>query len=133
MAELKDRIKQLRNEKGITQDDLASYLRISRSTVAGYETGKRKPDTDTLQKIVEYFDVSVDYILGLTDERTPADKIKKALSDDPELADFWDKLSQREDLQLLFKQTKDLSPKAIHQVIRIIKAIEDEEHEKYNS
>ncbi|MDI3548175.1 MAG: hypothetical protein PWR10_1827 [Halanaerobiales bacterium] len=60
------------------------------------------------------------------------DKIKAALSDDPELADFWDKLSEREDLQLLFKQTKDMDPAGVRQIIRIIKAIEEEEEERYN-
>ncbi|MBE3593404.1 MAG: XRE family transcriptional regulator, partial [Thermoanaerobacter sp.] len=49
------------------------------------------------------------------------------VSDDPELFEFWNTLKKREDLKLLFKQTKKLSPKDIKQIIRIIKAIEDEE------
>lgn len=59
-----------------------------------------------------------------------ADKIKSALAGDPELAGVWDKLSKRPDLQLLFKQTKDMSPRGVKQVIRIIKAIEEEERER---
>ena len=56
-----------------------------------------------------------------------SEKIKAAITDDPELAEFWEELSQREDLQLMFKQTRDLSPQSIRKVIKIIKAIEDEE------
>lgn len=127
MSSLKNRLKELRKEKGITQKELANYLKVSRSTVAGYETDKRKPEYETLQKIADYFNVSVDYLLGSTNEKSSADKIKKALTDDPELSDAWEKISQREDLQLLFKQTKDMDESSIRQVIRIIKAIEDEE------
>lgn len=124
---LKDRLKELRKEKEITQEKLANYLNVSRSTIAGYETGKRKPEYETLQKLANYFNVSVDYLLGNSKERSSAEKIKKAISDDGELQEVWEQISQRENLQLLFKQTKDLDDSTIKQIIRIIKAIEDEE------
>lgn len=56
-------------------------------------------------------------------------KIAAALQADPELLEFWQELSRRQDLQLMFKQVKDLSPETIRKVVRIIKAIEDEEAE----
>jgi len=124
---LKERLKELRNEKGITQEELSNYLNVSRSTIAGYETGKRKPEYETLQKLANYFNVSLDYLLGSSNERSSADKIKNAISDDKELQETWEQISQRENLQLLFKQTKDLDDSTIKQIIRIIKAIEDEE------
>jgi transcriptional regulator with XRE-family HTH domain len=92
-----------------------------------YEIGQRDPDTETLQKLSDIFGVSVDYLLGKTDIRNPSDEITEAVEDDPELLEFWNELKQREDLKLLFKQTRKLSPKDIKQVIRIIKAIEEEE------
>jgi len=55
------------------------------------------------------------------------DKLKDAIAKDPEFVSFWDKTAQREELKLLFKQIKDLKPKTIKQIIRIIKAIEEEE------
>ncbi len=132
MSDFKDRLKQLRNEKDIFQKDLAKIIGVSSGAIAMYETGKRTPDKDILDKLATYFEVSVDYLLGRTDERSPADKIKESLSSDPELADFWDKLSQREDLQLMFKQTKDLSPSTIRQIMGIIKIIEKEEEQRNN-
>lgn len=54
----------LRKEKGVTQKDLAEYLQISRQAYANYEAGNRSPDFETLIKISEYFDVTVDYLLG---------------------------------------------------------------------
>ncbi|MGF7431057.1 helix-turn-helix transcriptional regulator [Thermoanaerobacterium thermosaccharolyticum] len=122
-----ERLSQLRKEKGLTQEELAKALNMTRSSLSLYEIGKRDPDTDTLKKIADFFNVSTDYLLGQTDIRNQADEITQAVEDDPELAEFWNDLKQREDLKLLFKQTKKLSPKAIKQVMRIIKAIEDEE------
>lgn len=129
---LSRRLKKLRKEKQISQKDLAKKLNLSPSTIAMYETEKRKPDSETLERMSNYFDVSIDYLLGLTDERSSADKIKKAISDDPELHDVWDKISKRENLQLLFKQTKNLDDSSIRQIIRIIKAIEEDEEKRYN-
>ncbi|HHV73076.1 MAG TPA: helix-turn-helix domain-containing protein [Thermoanaerobacterium sp.] len=123
-----ERLSQLRKEKGLTQEELAKALNMTRSSLSLYEIGKRDPDTDTLKKIADFFNVSTDYLLGQTDIRNQADEITDAVSDDPELAEFWSELKKREDLKLLFKQTKKLSPKAIRQVMRIIKAIEDEEN-----
>ncbi len=129
---IKNRIKKLRKENDLSQRALAKKLNLSPSTIAMYETGDRKPDSDTLQKIANYFNVSVDYLLGNTDERSPAHKIKQALSNDPALLKFWDELKEREDLQLMFKQTKDLPPETIKQIIEIIKTFEKEQDEKYN-
>lgn len=122
-----NQIKRLRKEKDLLQKELAKELGLTQQTISLYESNKREPDSEILYKIASYFGVSVDYLLGISSERTPADKINEALSSDPELADFWDKISKRKDLQLMFKQTKDMSPEQVKQIIRIIKAIEDEE------
>lgn len=115
------RLKQLREERGMLQKELALSVGLSQQTISLYEAGKRNPDRDTLLKIARYFDCSTNYLLGHTNERSPAEKIKAAISGDPELADFWKEISQREDLQLLFRQTRDMSPKGVRQIIRIIK------------
>lgn len=62
-----NRIKELRNEKGLLQSDVAKYIKKSERIVGFYETGQRDPNTDTLLKLSELFDVSVDYILGKSD------------------------------------------------------------------
>lgn len=129
---LGDRLKKLRKEKDLYQKDVAKDIGLTASAIGFYEQGKRKPDNDTLQKLADYYDVSTDYLLGRTNERSSADKIKNAVSDDPDLQDAWKKISQREDLQLLFKQTKDMDESSIRQVIRIIKAIESEESNNGN-
>lgn len=67
-----ERLKRLRMEKGITQKELADRLHISRSTIAGYESLGKEPDGEKLCALAEFFEVSVDYLLGITDSRSPA-------------------------------------------------------------
>ncbi|MCI8470183.1 MAG: helix-turn-helix transcriptional regulator [Clostridia bacterium] len=64
-----NRIKELRNEKGLMQSDVAKYIGKSERLVGFYENGERDPNTDTLLKLSELFDVSVDYILGKSDSK----------------------------------------------------------------
>jgi len=58
------RLKLLRENKKITQAELSTILKISPSTIGMYEQGRREPDSSTLKKIANYFNVSIDYLLG---------------------------------------------------------------------
>lgn len=68
-----ERLASLRKRKGLSQYALAERLNFSRGQLANYEQGKREPDYNTLQKIADFFEVSVDYLLGRTDKPTPMD------------------------------------------------------------
>jgi transcriptional regulator with XRE-family HTH domain len=57
-------IKELRENNGLTQEEVSKKLNIARATYANYETGKREPNFETLQKIAALFVVSTDYLLG---------------------------------------------------------------------
>ncbi|SNY19209.1 DNA-binding transcriptional regulator, XRE-family HTH domain [Orenia metallireducens] len=61
---LSEKLKKLRKEKEITQAELAEVLDVSTSMVGMYETNSRNPSYEILIKIADYFDVSVDYLLG---------------------------------------------------------------------
>lgn len=63
-------LKSLRTVKGMTQEELAKALNISRSTVGMYENGSREPDYETLEAIADYFNVDIDYLLGRTNLTT---------------------------------------------------------------
>lgn len=62
------RIKELRKNRGLTAKQFAEEIKVAESTVSLYENGKREPDYETLKRIADFFNVSVDYILGRTDE-----------------------------------------------------------------
>ena len=56
-------LKNLRELHNVKQEELAEYLKVSRPTIAGYETKRREPDYERLTKIAEFFQVSTDYLL----------------------------------------------------------------------
>lgn len=135
-VDLSTRLKDLRQTKSVDQETVANMLEVSRSTYTKYETGQNKPSHDALIKLANYFSVSTDYLLGQTADPRSIDDINKAnqerisraLAGEPaELLDFWEELKQRDDLFLLFKQARELDDDSIRRIIRIIKAIEDEE------
>lgn len=57
-------LKKLRKEKGISQLKLAMDLNMTQNTISRYETGEREPGINELIKIADYFDVSIDYLVG---------------------------------------------------------------------
>ena len=66
-------LKILRNQKGISQQKLADYLGVSRSTVAMWEVSSNEPDTEMLTRIADYFNVSIDYLLGRAEASEPVE------------------------------------------------------------
>lgn len=73
-----DRLKELREDQGMTQTDLANLLNISRTSISGYETEANDPSIDILIKIADIFNVSLDYLLGRTKEKYNLNLMNKA-------------------------------------------------------
>lgn len=69
MGTLATRLKQLRLERGITLEQVAKDLNTTKVTISRYENSVREPKSDTLRQLANYFDVSIDYLLGESDER----------------------------------------------------------------
>lgn len=65
---LNKRLVSLRKKKKWTQKDIAGKLNISRSAYAGYEIGRRVPEYSTLENMANLFEVSIDYLVGRTEE-----------------------------------------------------------------
>lgn len=65
------RLKSLREDSDMSQKDLAGAIGVSPSTIGMYESNKRTPDSEMLNRIADFFQVSVDYLLGRTNEKTP--------------------------------------------------------------
>lgn len=67
MVKFKERLKELRLEKELSQEELARALKINQRSISNWETGARQPDFETLILIAEYFSVTTDYLLGIAD------------------------------------------------------------------
>jgi transcriptional regulator with XRE-family HTH domain len=69
------RLKEIRREKKLTQEQLGQKVNVTKVSISGYESGNRTPDMDTLQKIADVLEISVDYLLGRTDTSSDANYI----------------------------------------------------------
>ena len=69
-----ERLKGLRENKDFKQEEIAKMLNITQSAYSYYEMGKRQIPSDALIKLALFYNTSVDYLLGLTDERKPYPK-----------------------------------------------------------
>ena len=65
------RIRDIREDKDIKQATVAKYLGVHQTTYSSYEIGKLSLTADVLVKLAKYYNTSVDYLLGLTDNPTP--------------------------------------------------------------
>ncbi len=58
------KLKEARKQAGYTQKQIADILKIPQNTISRYETGEREPDFETLGKLIDFYEVSADWILG---------------------------------------------------------------------
>lgn len=70
---MKNRIKELRLKAGLTQEQLAKEVEITRQAISNYEKTSRQPKVEIAQKLADYFNVSVPYLLGYDDLKIPTD------------------------------------------------------------
>ena len=70
-----ERLRLLRKEKGLSKRELVNMLPINYSTYANYESGFREPNSEVLQLVSRHFGVSIDYVIGATENRMRADEV----------------------------------------------------------
>ncbi|GAA0054123.1 helix-turn-helix domain-containing protein [Streptococcus canis] len=66
-----ERLKELRKNKNLTQKDMANHFGTSQPSYQAWESGKRTPNSESLDKIASFFNVSTDYLLGNTEIKNP--------------------------------------------------------------
>lgn len=98
-----DRLRELRKEHNLLQKDIAEKIGVSRDSITKYESGDREPTLDNIIKMAEIFDVSIDYLIGVSDIKVKTE---------PEYLVFIEKIKETEyrvsDLIKLFDMIKNL-------------------------
>lgn len=100
-SKIAERLTELRNAKGATQEDVAAALSVSNKTISKWENGSSSPDLNMLIALAEYYNVTTDYLLGL-------DSGKKSVKGS--VADMFSGLDRRESGLKLAEITKALFP-----------------------
>lgn len=83
-------LKTIRKQRNMRQEDIARYLNVKQATYSGYESGKYEPTIETLCRLADYYNVSIDYLIGrewnndigyLTDAQIECVKMIKQLTE----------------------------------------------------
>ena len=106
-----EKLSLLRNERQMKQEDLGKIFHLSKSTISTYERNEHQPDYDTLIELAKYFNVSTDYILGVSDQRRPLKILKSP---------FYNNCSFEKILTIL----QELTPSARKTAYEIITSLE---------
>ena len=83
---------ELRQDKGLLQKDIAALINVSVSTISNYETGAHFPDINTVIVLADYFNISIDYLLGRTVFRMKFSDLNKSLNDNMDVAKLMNKV-----------------------------------------
>ena len=86
-----DRLKSLRKQANLTQQELADKLQITRSALSLYETKKREPDNATIETFADFFNVTTDYLFGRVDKPNQTRELPQTVA--PYLPEGFDELS----------------------------------------
>lgn len=125
MTAFNERFRELRKKKGLSQRELANVLHMSNSTVAMYETGKRQPDFESLEKIADFFNVDIDYLLGRKDTTHRIVEVHPEYYENETVRAITDRLRTNPEYGLLFKAAADLKPEDIDLVQKFIERMSD--------
>lgn len=122
-------MKKLRTVSRMTQEELGKKINVTKVSISGYENGNRSPDTETLQKIADTYNVTTDYLMGRTDNPNPnkdekdiakrLEEFKKDLSSTDGLNFSGEPMSEDakesliEAMDHLFRQTQRINKKYI--------------------
>ena len=107
-----ERLRLLRQKRGLSQQELAKKLGISNSTVSMYERGERSPDLEMLELIGDFFNVDTDYLIGK--------EVGSMYYLDPDVAQFAQALYERPEMRVLFDASRKLTKEDLEMVTALI-------------
>ena len=127
MGDFQNVFKRLRISSGLTQTEFAEKIGISRSTIGMYETGAREPDFEILERIADFFNVDIDYLLGRTDKTALLPETVGQYYLNDETAAIAQDIFENKELRLLFDTARDTEPEdliAVHNMLLALKSKE---------
>lgn len=115
-----DKLKQLRLERGLTQDELATLTGLKRSAIGMYESGNREPKFEILELLADFFNVDMNVLLG-------KDAVPQGYYINPETAALAQEIHDNPDLRILMDASRDLSPEDVKFVAEMVQRMKKKE------
>lgn len=118
---MRRRIFELVGERRGATRDLALAIGVSSNKVSDWKAGRLSSFTDYAPQIAEYYNVSLDWLSGLSDEKEQ--KEKPTATNDDELTEYLDMLRNRPECRMLFNLSKNATKEDVEQAVKIIEAL----------
>lgn len=114
MGKFQHAFKSLRIKEGLTQEEIAYKIGVTRSAVGNWEQGMREPDIETLEVIADYFNVDMNVLTGNTDDNYIEDLKSKQVAQ---------LICDNNELMMLFEVVKDLSKERLVAIINFVNSM----------
>lgn len=119
---------QLLRKHNLSAYKVSKMTGITQSTLSDWKRGRSTPKTDTLQKIADYFDVSVDYLMGReSDEPNAIDKENNPIVLDDDALELLEELKERPEMRTLFSVSRKATKEDILKAVKIIEALKGDD------
>lgn len=128
MGEFKNVFKSLRIKSGLTQQQMADALKLSRSTIGMYENGEREPSFEILEAIADYFNVDMNYLIGKKDYSQVITPDYYYNKDASSAAQF---LFENPEYKVLFDASRKVKPEDIKFVAEMIERMSNKQNVQY--
>ncbi len=103
----------LMKQRNVTRYRVSQETGVAESSLSDWKNGKSMPKIDKMQKIAEYFGVTVDYLMGK----------EKPVTDDDELNKYLEELRTRPEMRMLFSVSEGCTKEEVEQAVKIIEAL----------
>ena len=120
---------QLLQKNGVTPYKVAKATGVTQTSLSNWKSGRSTPSVKTLQKIADYFGVSLGYLMG-TEEQEPnaVDEENNLIVLDSDALELLEELKERPEMRMLFSVSKKATKEDILKTVKIIEALREEEN-----
>lgn len=125
-----EKLRDIRKEKGFTQKELGNMLGITPQMIAQYESGKRKPKLETLQRIAEALGISWEIFMDEDEPTGNSDNDHYYIND--ESRQIAQEVFENPELRTLFKVARDIPPERLKAHIEFMKSLKEQERGHYD-
>ena len=126
---LAKRLKELRHQQGLTQNELGKKVSITGAMIGHIERANKAPSCFNLKKLAQYFNVTTDYLLGLSNETKSSDEIIDIIIGNKELFNVFHEISKKEHIQKTILSLGEMDSKTLEKIIEIAQIIANKTNE----
>lgn len=122
-----ERFEQLLQKRGVTPYKVSKETGVTQTSLSNWKSGRNTPSAKTLQKLADYFGVTVGYLMGTEEEPNATDKENNPIVLDDDALELLEELKERPEMRTLFSVSKKATKEDILKAVKIIEALKGDD------